>query len=147
MVTNLVDENLNGNTTHVNTFWEFLLECGFDECGICELITSAKQHQIVTKYKKMLEDYVLTHDYSDGVEMLGVIEYVYHLISADINTYFTTKFGKLPSFHFDTHELLDQTHASELFALSSNQMHSMPNVEFGSKWIVGVIKELMEREI
>lgn len=142
LVKNLIDENLS-KLTHVDTFYNFLLECGYIG-GIQELIKNAKQNPIIVKYKKQLENFILEHNFSDCVEMLGAIEYVYHLISQDINNYFAIIYNIKPSFHFDTHEILDQTHAKELFESSSNPLYSKLNVEFGSQWIVGVIKELIE---
>lgn len=142
LVKNLVDENLY-KLTHVDTFYNFLLECGYVG-NIQELIDNAKKNPIIIKCKKKLENYVLDHDFSDCVEMLGAIEYVYHLISRDINKYFIEIHNIEPSFHFDTHEILDQTHAKELLESSTNVSYSKSNIEFGSQWIVDVIKELIK---
>jgi hypothetical protein len=76
--------------------------------------------------------------------MLGSIEYTYHLISSDINKYFTQTHGKNPSYHFDLHEIIDQTHSKELIESSDNHEPIESNIEFGSKWIIGIIKELVE---
>ena len=142
LVKNLVDENLS-ELTHVDTFYNFLLECGYTG-NIQELIKNAKENIIIVKYKKQLKKFILKHDFSDCVEMLGAIEYVYHLISRDINKYFVITHNIKLSFHFDTHEILDQTHAKELLESSSNPLYSKVNIEFGYQWIIGVIKELIE---
>jgi hypothetical protein len=141
LIKNLIDENLS-DLTHVDTFYNFLLECGYVG-DVNELIMISKQNQIIIKYKKLLENFILNNDFSDCVEMLGSIEYVYHLISRDINKYFIIQYYIEPSFHFDTHEILDQTHAKELLESSGNQLYSKTNIEFGSQWIVNVIKELI----
>jgi hypothetical protein len=142
LVKNLVDENLS-KLTHIDTFYNFLLECGYVG-NIHELIKNSKENLIIDKYKKQLENFILEHDFSDCVEMLGSIEYVYHLISRDINKYFVETHNIEPSFHFDTHEILDQTHAKELLESSTNTSYLKSNIEFGSQWIVSVIKELIK---
>lgn len=146
LIKNLVDENLS-ELTHCETFFNFLLECGMDKTklNIKELLIASKCNSIIIKYKKQLEDFVNNNTFSECVEMLGSIEYIYHLISSDINKYFAKSHGKNPSYHFNLHEIIDQTHSKELFESSDNLEPKESNVEFGSKWIIGVIKELVEK--
>lgn len=143
LVKNLVDENLS-ELTHVETFYNFLLECDYNNSNhIKELITKSKLNNIVIKYKTMLENFIIQNTFSDCVEMLGAIEYTYHLIATDINKYFSIKLKKEPSFHFNLHEILDITHAEELFLSSENSTILNSNIEFGTKWIINVINELI----
>jgi hypothetical protein len=145
IIKNLVDENLS-ELTHCETFFYFLLECGFDPnyYDINSLIMLSKSNHIIIKYKKLLYDFVMENEFSDCVEMLGSIEYIYHLISSDINIYFIESNGKNPSYHFNLHEIVDQQHSRELFESSENKEPKESNIIFGSKWIINVIKELIE---
>ena len=145
LIKNLVDENLS-ELTHCETFYNFLLECGFDPnyYDINSLIMLSKSNHIIIKYKKLLYDFVMENEFSDCVEALGSIEYIYHLISTDINKYFIESHGKPPSYHFNLHEIIDQTHSKELFESSENQVPLESNIKFGSEWIINVIKELVE---
>jgi hypothetical protein len=145
IIKNLIDENLS-ELTHCETFYNFLLECGLDsnKYKLNELIEIGKNNSIIIKYKKSLYDFVINHTYSDCVEMLGSIEYIYHLISSNINSYFIKSHNKNPSFHFNLHEILDQTHSKELFESSENLEPLESNIKFGSDWIIGVISDLLE---
>jgi hypothetical protein len=145
LIKNLVDENLS-KLTHCETFYNFLLECGLNEnkYNIKELIILSKSNHIIIKYKKLLYDFIIKNNFSDCVEMLGSIEYIYHLISTDINKYFIESHGKNPSYHFNLHEIIDQIHCKELFESSENLEPLELNMKFGSEWIINVIEELLK---
>ena len=143
IINNLVDEN-SSTITHVESFYNFLLECGFNNCNINMIVAQAKNNTTIIKYKKQLENFILINNFNNCVEMLGAIEYTYHIISKDINQYFIKKHNKEPSFHFANHEILDQTHSKELFESSSNNCPIESNIEYGANWIINVIKELIE---
>lgn len=146
LVKNLVDENLS-ELTHVETFYNFLLECNYDGTqgtNIEQILIKSKLNPVVIKYKTMIEKFLNENTFSNCVEMLGSIEYAYHLIASDINKFFIDKLNNEPSFHFNLHEILDITHAEELFKSSSNSTITYSNVEFGTKWIIDVISELLK---
>lgn len=143
IIKNLIDENL--EMAHVETFYNFLLECGMNkEININKLILNGKENKLIIEYKKNIFDFVNNNNYSNVVEALSAIEYIYHLISIDINKYYKHFFGINPNYHFNMHEIIDQTHFIELLKCSENLTPNMKSIEFGANWIIQSIKKILE---
>lgn len=138
IVMNLIDETC-GNLTHVETFYDFLVECGFEGS-----LKSIKTNYIVSKYHDLLQSYMTTHSFEECCTILGSIEYVYHIMSKEINKYFEEKKGYQPSNHYTTHELLDIQHAIDLFECSNETSLSESMLDIGANWIIDCINELLE---
>lgn len=162
VVANLSDENCQ-EFTHVETYYLFLAECSnfIDERyfssdadqkeqkrqklydDINGLLEITAKNQVIEKYISMLVVYIESNTFDDACQILGGIEYVYHLISEDINYFFDKERGKIPKFHYEAHEVLDTQHAIDLLECSTAPINQ-ENLLKGAEWIVGVIKELLE---
>ena len=158
IVNNLFDEN-SGPYTHVETFYLFLNECKNSPDSIDlhsmndEISRLFKQYDtpthIVLNYLTALTEYVEKKSFEDSCQFLGAIEYVYHIISKDINNYYMMQKGNTPNYHYSVHEILDTKHASELFDCidSADSIDSIDttndNFIKGAQWIVNAINELL----
>lgn len=138
IIINLMEENC-GNLTHVETFYEFLLECGYDKP-----IHDIKSNHVISKYKNLLEEYMKKYNFSQCCAILGSIEYVYHIMAKKINKYFIHKKGYQPHNHYTIHELLDMKHATDLFECSDNDSLTEKFLDIGAKWIINCFNELLE---
>jgi hypothetical protein len=135
---NLMDENC-GNLTHVETFYQFLIECGFEGS-----LKSIKSNFIVAKYHDLLQSYITKYSFESCCAILGSIEYVYHIISGEINRYFIDKNGYQPSNHYTVHEIVDIKHATDLFECSNKESLTLEMLDIGANWIIGCLSELLE---
>lgn len=135
LVKNLFEENCE-ELTHVETFYLFLQEIGY-----IGKINDIKMTNIIDNYKKSIDTFILLNSFDDCCQMLGAIEYVYHIISAGIVNYYESRGQKL-NYHFEKHDSLDITHARELYLCNKKEI-SDTNILFGVRWIVGVIDELI----
>lgn len=138
IIMNLIDENC-GNLTHVETFYQFLVECGFDES-----LKSIKSNYIILKYQNLLQSYITKYSFEQCCTILGSIEYIYHIMSGEINRYFEETKGYQPSNHYTTHELLDVQHATDLFECSTDVNLTNELLDIGANWIIGCMSELLE---
>lgn len=138
IVMNLIDENC-GNLTHVETFYQFLVECGFEGT-----LKDIKSNYIVSKYQDLLHSYMTKYSFEQSCAILGSIEYVYHVISGEINSYFREKKGYQPSNHYTTHELVDIQHATDLFDCSNEQSLTHELLDIGAHWIIDCLTELLD---
>lgn len=136
IVRNLIDENC-GNLTHVETFYQFLVECGFEGS-----IKNIKSSFVVKKYHNLLQSYMTNYSFEQCCTILGSIEYIYHIISGEINNFFREKKGYQPSNHYTTHELVDIQHATELFECSDSLTHEL--LDIGANWIINCLTELLD---
>lgn len=134
IIENLVDENC-GEMTHVESFKNFLTECGFNK--------KIETNKTVLKYKDMLQLHVLTNNYKTSCAILGAIEYVYHMISKTINKYFSDKMGYTPSNHYTTHEIVDIKHATDLFDCTDQLDVTFNDCDIGAQWIICCLTELL----
>lgn len=142
LIKNLYDENCN-ELTHVDTFGLFIKE--IDVNNICEHpidIHLIAKSNIIFDSMNLITNFVESNDFNDVCQMLGAIEYTYHLISADINKYCADKLNIIPRFHYSIHEILDKEHSFELFE-ANNKKIKQENLEFGAKWIIESINTLL----
>lgn len=137
IVMNLMDENC-GNITHVETFYKFLVECGFEES-----LESIKSNHVIQKYQDLLSGYITNHSFEEACAILGSIEYVYHMMSAEINKYFFDKLEYQPQNHYTTHELVDIKHATDLFDCTNEIALQEKFLDMGAMWIIECFSELL----
>lgn len=138
IVMNLIDENC-GKLTHVETFYQFLVECGFKGS-----LQSIKSNFIVLKHHNLLQSYMTKYSFEQCCAILGSIEYIYHIISGEINKYFEEAKGYQPSNHYTIHELLDVQHATDLFDCSNEVALTNDLLDIGANWIIGCMSELLD---
>lgn len=149
LVENLRDENCQ-DLTHVETYCLFLNECVSDVDILDKTQILQKTDQVLEKTNKNLINFVYAElvaeiessTFDESCQILGAIEYVYHLISRDINKYFELKRGKLPKYHYTAHEILDTKHATDLFKCS-NSPANYEKLKFGTEWIVNSMQFLL----
>ncbi len=156
LVKNLFDENC-GDLTHVETFVVFLNdiqnnnkipnETESDKLEFEKIVDSWVHENLqdnnVIKYTDMLKNLIENNSFNDCCQILGAIEYVYHLISRDINKYFELKTGRLPQYHYSAHEILDVDHANGLFNCSNTKINN-DNLLKGANWIINSFKSFLE---
>jgi len=147
IIKNLFEENCE-EYTHVDTFLLFIkeLENRLDNIQYDNIqyeINLIPKNIFIEKLQKDIEEFVLNNTFDDSCQMLGAIEYVYHLISSDINSYCYEKFNIKPRYHYCVHETLDISHATDLFDCNSQEFN-IKNLEFGGKWIVNAIQFLLD---
>jgi hypothetical protein len=138
IINNLNDENC-GNLTHVETFYEFLVECGFNKP-----LDEIKTNHVIKKYYDMLNLYICDNTFEQSCAILGSIEYVYHMMSGEINKYFEEKMNYQPSNHYTTHESLDVKHATDLFECSTSDCLNSKFLDIGANWIINCMEELID---
>ena len=137
IITNLFDENCS-ELTHVETFNLFLLECGYTQES-----NKHNNNYIILKYKQLLKSYVEKYSFEECCCILGSIEYVYHMMSGEINKYFCLHIGNMPKFHYNIHEILDVSHATDLFECSNEKSLTKYFLDIGANWIINCLTELL----
>ena len=152
IVNNLFDENCD-QYTHVETFYLFINECKniyfsheyqIDYNTINDLLK--QENTQINSMLTVLELYVEEKSFEDGCQFLGAIEYVYHMISKDINEYFEKNKGIKPKFHYTVHEILDTKHASDLFDCTNmKNTDTDMNLLNGANWIINTINDLVNK--
>lgn len=165
IVANLFDENCD-KYTHVETFYFFINECKSENfceqsnsnqsnteqsngdqiyLNIQKILHFSEKNNTINKYYTILKEFIETKTFEEGCQFLGAIEYVYHLISKDINEYFEKSKGIAPLNHYTVHEYLDTQHAFDLFECSYdfNSDDTNNNLYSGADWIICVIKDLL----
>jgi len=138
IVANLMDENC-GKLTHVETFYQFLIECGYEG-----ELNNIKTNSIVTHYKDLLYSLITKYTFEQSCSILGSIEHVYHIISKEINNYFKDKKGYQPENHYTTHEIVDVKHAIDLFECSNDDSLTPFFLDIGAHWIIDCLNGLLE---
>jgi len=136
IINNLYDEN-NGNLTHVETFYFFLKELGYN-VDIDNIVLET----YVELYNKLLTNVIKNNSFDNNCQILGSIEYIYHKISTDLVNWYRLKYNKNPENHYTLHEILDITHSKELFELSNKDIDEN-NLICGAEWILGIIKSII----
>jgi len=155
IITNLYDEHFNTDI-HVDTFYKFILECGYIDLNInignnndigigISDVYNIQINSVIIKYMEKLKSYVYYHDFSIACQILGAIEYTYYLISSKINIFYKQKLNRLPNNHYTTHENTDIEHANKLFdcAVVVDEYLDPNYLDIGSDWIIGVFRELL----
>ena len=135
IVENLYDENCK-KYTHVETFYLFLLEFGFNK-----KMDDIENTTYGVLYMRLLTDIITNNNFDECCQILGSIEYIYQKISTDIIQWFIQKYNKIPENHFTMHETLDITHAKDFFELNSKEINENLLI-MGADWIIGIIKEI-----
>jgi hypothetical protein len=168
IIKNLYDENCK-DLSHVDTFKLFITECHQYKLAsfIKEINASLKlddqikqninlitnidinsgiyeSNPIISMHKMSIYDFIESNDFDDCCQMLGAIEYIYHLISGEINAYFNSKTNIDPLNHYTNREKLDIKYANDLFEckISTKEINTQ-NLDFGIKWITNSIRSLV----
>lgn len=142
IINNLYDENCN-KMTHVETFYAFLIECSPKD-SLDIILLNAKNNLIIIKYKTFFNNFILNSDHSFETcsQMLAGAEYIYSLIGDDIKQLFLKYKYVDPQYHFNSHDIDDTTHSTNLFECSYKDLNEH-NILFGADWMINVIKELL----
>ena len=135
IIYNLYDENCE-SYTHVETFYLFLLELGFNK-----KIDEIENTTYGVLYMRLLTDIISENNFNECCQILGSIEYIYQKISSDIIQWFIKKYNKMPENHFTMHETLDITHAKDFFELNEKEINENALI-MGADWIIGIVKEI-----
>ena len=138
IINNLMDENC-CEFTHVDTFYKFLLECGY--VGPVENI---KPNPIIEQFIRRLRGCVVDYEFNQACAILGSIEFVYHMISKEINNYFVDKLHYIPENHYTAHEILDIKHSTDLFECAGDVHNMHVYLDIGAEWIIQCLNELIE---
>jgi len=101
-----------------------------------------ESNPLISTYKISILNFIETNDFNDCCQMLGAIEYIYHLISKDINYYYKLQTNSDPSYHYTADKVLDISHSNDLFECNSKLINE-ENLEFGIKWITNCIRTLI----
>jgi hypothetical protein len=75
--------------------------------------------------------------------MLGAVEYVYLLVSNDISKLYLNTTGRKPNRHYNISDTYQRQHATNFFSCSNGDI-KQKNLEFGFRWIVFSMNELLE---
>lgn len=149
IIKNLYEENCL-DLTHVDTFCKFLDEINIFNNQSDHDILNIQSNHIIEHYKSELINFVSdpNNDFDSCCQVLGAIEYVYHMISAHIVDFVNTNYGFIPKYHYSVHEILDIQHADELFfSISSDPHIKKTNIDIGAYWIINIIKKLIETDL
>lgn len=141
IIKNLYEENCE-EYSHVDTFILFIKESNINNVDLKYNLVEIEKNPIVNNSIENITNFILNNTFDDSCQMLGSIEYIYHLISADINSYINLKTNSKPNFHYTVHEILDIQHSYELFEANSKQINEY-NLKFGAEWIINTINDLL----
>jgi hypothetical protein len=141
IINNLYDENCQ-DMTHVETFYAFLSECS-DKAPLDIVLTASKNNQTISKFITIMKNFISNNTFEDSCEVLGSAEYIYSLISEDVNELFYKYKNIHPKFHYVIKKI-DTKHATDLFDCSE-KIVSEHNLYFGADWITGIINELVNQ--
>lgn len=141
IIKNLYEENCE-EYSHVDTFLLFIEESNINKINLKYNIDFIEKNYVIDKSIKDITNFILNNTFDDSCQMLGSIEYVYHLISADIKSYIISQTNVNPNFHYTVHEILDINHSYELFEANSKQIDEF-NLQFGAEWIINTINDLL----
>ena len=141
IIKNLYEENCE-EYTHVDTFLLFMKEININNNNLDFDIKFIPKNLYIEQAEKRILEFVLNNTFDDSCQMLGAIEYIYHLISEDINTYICKNYNIKPQYHYTIHEILDIKHATDLFDCSTQKIN-IKNLKFGYDWIVNSIQSLL----
>ncbi|USG63439.1 iron-containing redox enzyme family protein [Brevibacillus ruminantium] len=118
LVENLFEEHGRMDVAHVHleTYKLFLHGIGVTKD---ELQQSSPCIGVIA-YNRALIDLCLHHPYPEGLGALGVIEEIVARVSPLVGAYATAEYGGKPDLaHFTDHEVLDVTHANEIYEVAS----------------------------
>jgi hypothetical protein len=163
IISNLYEENCK-ELTHVDTFKLFISECQNNQLSaLIELIDEInskldindqirstinsntelfESNPLIAMYKISILNFIETNDFEDCCQMLGAIQYIYSLISADINVYFRLKTGHVIANHYTIDKISEIKYSTNFFDCNSKPINEI-NLEFGIKWITGSIRSLI----
>lgn len=144
IIKNLYDENCS-EMTHVETFYSFLCQSRGENIMISmkDILDETSSNPIILKYKEMIFNFVSTHDFDDCCQMLGAIEYTYLCVSNDIAKLYLNTTGKKPNRHYNINDTYQRQHATNFFECNATTF-KQNNLEFGFRWIVFSMNELLE---
>lgn len=145
IIKNLYDENCS-ELTHVESFFTFM--CQSSDKKVMEpmddIMKNTSTHPTVEKYKGLIFEFVETHNFDDCCQMLGAIEYVYLLVSNDIAKLYQSTTGRKPNKHYNISDTYQRQHATNFFECTKSEFKSK-NLEFGFRWIVFSMNELLNK--
>jgi hypothetical protein len=145
IVKNLYEENCE-KYTHVDTFMLFIKECNINNINVKYNLEEIPMNDVIKEAINSITHFVINNTFDDSCQMLGTIEYIYHLISIEINNYIYNITNIKPEFHYSVHEILDIEHSYDLF--NSNKLEiDLKNLEFGAHWIIKSISSLINCDI
>jgi hypothetical protein len=118
IIKNLNDEHGEGdlNNSHTNTFKLLLKSLNYDK-EILLYNEELKSYDYVSKFNNDLKNIIMTKNWIYSVAMLAMIEYTYITVSKNIHNYLLHFLPIDKINHYSSHEILDVTHATELFSL------------------------------
>lgn len=118
IIKNLMDEHGEGDLTksHTNTFKLLLQSLGYDKEILLYNDTLPSYFSVKT-FNTNLMDTISGESWIYCVAMLGMIEYTYITVSKKIHNYLLNHLEHDKINHYSTHEIVDVTHATELFSL------------------------------
>lgn len=144
IIKNLYDENCS-ELTHVETFYSFLCQSRGD-CvtdAMKDIMDTTKDNHVVRKYRELILHFVNTHNFNDCCQMLGAVEYVYLRVSNDIARLYLNTTGKKPNRHYNISDTYQRQHANNFFECTTSDVRQS-NLEFGFRWIVFSMNELLD---
>lgn len=145
IIKNLYDENCS-ELTHVETFYSFLCQSHGDNVmdSLKDVMESTKDNAIVNKYKDIIFHFVNTHNFDECCQMLGAAEYIYLCVSNDIAQLYLDTTGKKPNRHYNISDTYQRQHANNFFDSNTTKI-KQSNLEFGFRWIVFSMNELLDK--
>ena len=141
IIKNLYEENCE-EYSHVDTFLLFIEEANINKINLKYNLAEIEKNSIIDNSIENITNFILHNTFDDSCQMLGSIEYIYHLISSDITSYINSETNFKPTFHYTVHEILDINHSYELFKANSKQIDEK-NLKFGADWIINTINDLL----
>lgn len=122
IVKNLFDEHGNGdiNKSHVNTFKLFMESLGYNGYQLSDnniLENNYDSGIYNNKFIENIKNVVLSENWIFAISALGMIEYTYINVSNNIHNYAKNFLNPDEINHYNLHEILDLSHATDFFEL------------------------------
>jgi pyrroloquinoline-quinone synthase len=119
LVDNLYEEHGHLKAAHVHsvTYETFLRGIGLTD----EQIVSSKPITPVIAYNRAITDLCLHHNWVEGIGALGVTEEIVARVSPIVGRFAVNTFesNRKELVHFTSHEVLDITHANEIYEIAA----------------------------
>ena len=126
VVENLWEEHGRGKPAlvHVETYKKFLASIGVDDAALLQ----SRPGIPAIAYNRAVLDLCLHHHYAEGMGALGVIEEIVARASPLVARHAIARLGvaRKEIVHFADHEVLDVSHANELYELAATEVDAHP---------------------